>query len=124
MKNLSFCSIHFYAVIVFTLLLYPLHAPAQTNPLQMDLIWPQSKMAFRQDMNAYTWLYKLKYAKSLSDKFELDFSEEYISSMLRIAHGVDKWKDDQKLNILGRYRLSPALKLSVQSYYTDFTDYA
>ncbi len=95
---------------------------AQNIPIQVGTSIPKTDIGFRQDLNTYNWLYGFSYGKRFANKFEISALEEFNSSMLRIGRGQEKWKDDQKLSLIGAYPLTPSLKLAVQSFYTDFSD--
>ncbi|MDZ7392182.1 MAG: hypothetical protein ONB25_04660 [candidate division KSB1 bacterium] len=72
-----------------------------------------SSVLFRQDLNAYAWIYDLG-AQARTGRLHFGARERFQSSMLRLGPGGDKWKDDQHLEAFARWHLSPHLLLSVR----------
>ncbi|MBC7186682.1 MAG: hypothetical protein H5U38_06570 [Calditrichaeota bacterium] len=80
-----------------------------------------STVSFRQDLNAYGWLYDLGYHYGRG-RLLLGMRERFQASMLRVGLGEDKWKDDQNLEALAAYQLAPGLRLSLRATSSAFVD--
>ena len=70
-----------------------------------------STIGFRQRFNLYSWQYQLNSRRAYHNRWLLSFSEQFRSSMLQLGSVEDKWKDDQNLQLLCRYKLLPSLTL-------------
>ncbi len=80
-----------------------------------------STISFRQDLNAYGWLYDLGHQLTRR-RLRLDVRDRFQASMLRVGAAGDKWRDDHNLQALAAYELSPRVAVGVQASFSSLVD--
>ncbi len=80
-----------------------------------------STVSFRQDLNAYAWLYDLG-GQVQAGRLQVGVRERFQSSMLRLGLGGDKWKDDQHLEASARWQFSPRVAMTLRALSSVLSD--
>lgn len=96
-------------------------APAQAAHHGLRAARSPNTISFRQDLNAYGWLYDLGHQLTRG-RLRMDVRERFQASMLRVGAAEDKWRDDHNLQALAAYQLSPRVVVGVQAGLSSLAD--
>ncbi len=75
--------------------LLPTLCAAQSQPLTIGAF-------FRQEFNTYQWTWTVDWSHAMPGGARFAGTEYFASSLLALAGGADRWKDDQRLTALWR----------------------
>ena len=91
--------------------------PLSQNPPAIS----QTFLGYRQQFNNYVWQFNGSHSQS-TQRWRINFAEQFHSSMLLLGAKEGKWKDDQNLKFDVSYLLHPALSLQTQMTSLVFND--
>jgi hypothetical protein len=99
--------------------------------LWLSTVWAQdsagqsgarrASLGFSQDLNLYQWFMIAQYPLHLQNGLRIVFSEQFISSLQRMALG-DKWKDDQNFSMAVRFPFSSRVTLRANLFSSLYRD--
>lgn len=101
-----------------------MQAAAQISPVVFGELLPAgaSGVRFHQELNSYVWQFGIAQQFHWRQKWQFTVQELFKTSMLRLGANQDKWKDEQNLTGVVRFRLLPALQLYSQASSLTFFD--
>ncbi len=71
-----------------------------------------SNIRFKQEFNTYIWNFNVNAFQIVHNRWQFKISENFRTSLLNTSSTVDKWKDDQTLDVGLNYLLSPQFTLN------------
>ena len=109
-------------ILIGSILLAPVRGNGQEREGTPLLGERMFAVGSRQEFNSYLWTANLALFQRLSNRWSVQFGENYRSSLLRLSSEGDRWKEDQTVDALVSYLLLPSLHLQMGANSIVFLD--